>query len=78
MGCHLCAQTFSPWNARTRVALPDEVEHWSWTRLCEKLIEIGARGVKHSRYVTLQLTEVAIRLTPWLHRPLTRATAFAP
>jgi len=63
MGCHLCAQTFSPWNARTRAALPDEVEHWSLTTLCEKLIKIGARVVKHSRYVTFQLAEVAIPRT---------------
>ena len=63
MGCHLYAQTFSPWNARTRAALPDEVEHWSLTTLCEKLIKIGARVVKHSRYVTFQLAEVAIPRT---------------
>ncbi len=63
MGCHLCAQTFSPWNARTRVALPDEVEHWSLTTLCEKLIKIGARVVKHSRYVTFRLAKVAIPRT---------------
>ena len=63
MGCHLCAQTFSPWNARTRVALPGEGEQWSLTTLCEKLIKIGARVVKHNRYVTFQLAQVAIPRT---------------
>ncbi len=41
--------------------MPDEVEHWSLTTLCEKLIKIGARVVKHGRYVTFQLAEVAMQ-----------------
>ncbi len=45
------------------LALPDEVEHWSMTTLREKLIKIGAKVVKHSRYVTFQLAEVAIPRT---------------
>ena len=47
------------------LALPDEVEHWSLTTLREKLIKIGARVAKHSRYVTFQLAEVAIPRTPF-------------
>ncbi len=42
------------------LALPDEVEHWSMTTLREKLIKIGARVVRHGRYVTFQLAEVAV------------------
>ncbi len=42
------------------LALPDEVEHWSLTTLREKLIKIGAKIVRHGRYVTFQLAEVAI------------------
>ena len=42
------------------LALPDEVEHWSMTTLREKLIKIGAKVVRHGRYVTFQLAEVAI------------------
>ncbi len=42
------------------LALPDEVEHWSLTTLREKLIKIGAKVVRHGRYVTFQLAEVAI------------------
>ena len=42
------------------MALPQEVEHWSLTTLREKLIKIGANVVRHGRYVTFQLAEVAI------------------
>ena len=42
------------------LALPEAVKHWSLTSLKEKLIKIGARIVTHSRYVTFQLTEVAV------------------
>ena len=41
-------------------ALPDEVEHWSMTTLRDKLIKIGAKVVRHGRYVTVQLAEAAI------------------
>ncbi len=41
------------------LALPQEVEHWSLTTLREKLIKIGAKVVRHGRYVTFQLAEVA-------------------
>ena len=33
---------------------------WSLTTLREKLIKIGAKVVRHGRYVTFQLAEVAI------------------
>ncbi len=42
------------------MALPQEVEHWSLTTLREKLIKIGAKVVRHGRYVTFQFAEVAI------------------
>ena len=47
---------------RTPVAdyrLPDAVEQWSLTTLLQKLIKIGAKVVRHGRYVTFQLAEVA-------------------
>ncbi len=37
-----------------------EVEHWSTITPQEKLIKIGAKVVRHGRYVTFQLAEVAI------------------
>ena len=42
------------------LALPKEVEHWSMTTLRDKLVKIGAKGVRHGRYVTFQSAEVAV------------------
>ncbi len=42
------------------LALPDEVGHWSLTTLREKLIKIGAKVVRHGRYISFQMAEVAI------------------
>ncbi len=43
-----------------RLALPQGDWHWSLRRLREKLIKIGAKIVRHARYVTFQMAEVAI------------------
>ncbi len=48
---------------KRKLALPKEAEHWSMTTLREKLIKIGAKIVRHGRYVTFQLAEVAIPRT---------------
>jgi hypothetical protein len=37
--------------------LPNEVAHWSLTSLREKLVKIGARIVRHERFVVFQLPE---------------------
>ncbi len=42
------------------LALPQGVEHWSLTTLREKLIKIGAKVVRHGRFITFQLAEFAI------------------
>ena len=42
------------------LALPREVAQWSLTSLREKLVKIGARIVRHGRYVVFQLAEVAV------------------
>ena len=42
------------------LALPREVEQWSLTTLREKLVKVGARIVRHGRYVVFQLAEVAV------------------
>ena len=47
-------------NFMRTLALPKEVEHWSLTTLREKLMKIGAKVVRHGRYVTFQLAEVAV------------------
>ncbi len=47
------------------LALRQEVEHWSLTTLLDKLIKIGAKIVRHGRYVTFQLAEVAVPRKPF-------------
>src|SRR6476660_5857531 len=47
------------------LALPQEVEQWSLTTLREKLVKIGARIVRHGRYVVFQLVEVAVPRSPF-------------
>jgi hypothetical protein len=42
------------------LATPEPIAEWSLTSLREKLIKIGAKIVRHSRYVTFQMAEVAI------------------
>ncbi len=59
-GWHLGNVGYNLANFMRTLALPKEVEHWSMTSLREKLVKIGARVIKHSRYVTFQLAEVAV------------------
>jgi hypothetical protein len=47
-------------NFMRTLALPNEVSHWSLTTIREKLIKIGAKVVRHGRYITFQLAEVAV------------------
>ncbi len=47
-------------NFLRRLALPEEVRQWSLATLREKLIKIGAKVVRHARYVTFQMAEVAV------------------
>ncbi len=49
-----------PGNFLRNLALPEAVEHWSLTTLQTKLIKIGAKVVRHGRYITFQLAEVAV------------------
>ena len=56
----LFALAYNLGNFLRRLALPRSVKHWSLTTLREKLIKIGAKVVRHARYVTFQLAEVAV------------------
>ena len=56
----LHALAYNLGNFMRTLALPDSVEQWSLTTLREKLIKIGARIVRHGRYVIFQMAEVAI------------------
>ena len=53
------AATAAP-DPKEKWAIPEEAERWSMTTLREKLVKIGAKVVRHGRYITFQLAEVAI------------------
>jgi hypothetical protein len=46
--------------ALRQLSMPKTAESWSLTSLREKLIKIGAKVVRHGRYVTFQMAEVAV------------------
>ena len=56
----LFALAYNLGNFLRTLALPRRTEHWTLTTLREKLIKIGAKVVRHSKYVTFQMAEVAI------------------
>ena len=45
----------SAYSQERTLALPEAVEHWSLTTLPDKLVKIGAKVVRHGRYITFQL-----------------------
>jgi len=47
-------------NFLRRLVLPRKIKHWTLTTLREKLIKIGAKVIRHARYITFQLAEVAV------------------
>lgn len=56
----LHALAYNLGNFLRTLALPKAVEHWCLTTLQNKLVKIGAKVVRHGRYVTFQLAEVAV------------------
>ena len=56
----LFALAYNLGNFMRRLVLPRDVQHWTMTTLQLKLIKIGAKVVRHARYVTFQLAEVAV------------------
>ena len=55
-----CSRSPTTWPTSALARLADEVAQWSLTTLREKLVKIGARIVRHGRYVVFQLAEVAV------------------
>ena len=47
-------------NFLRRLALPEKIRDWSLRTLQMKLIKIGAKVVRHLRYVIFQMSEVAV------------------
>jgi len=56
----LFALAYNLANLLRRLALPKSVKKWSLQTLREKLIKIGAKVVRHSRYVIFQMAEVVV------------------
>ena len=56
----LHALAYNLGNFMRTLVLPDAVEQWSLTTLREKLVKIGAKIVRHGRYIVSQMAEVAI------------------
>jgi hypothetical protein len=42
------------------LTLPEAVSHWSMTTLRDRLVEIGAKIVRHGRSITFQMAEVMV------------------
>src|SRR5215208_6701036 len=56
----LFALAYNLANFLRSLVLPNEVARWTLTTLRERLVKIGARIVRHRRYVVFQLAEVAV------------------
>jgi Transposase DDE domain group 1 len=56
----LFALAYNLANFLRSLVLPNEVAQWTLTTLRERLVKIGARIVRHGRYLVFQLAEVAV------------------
>ena len=56
----LFALAYNVGNFLRSMVLPRRINRWTLTTLREKLIKIGAKVIKHAKYVTFQIAEVAI------------------
>jgi len=52
IGLQLFVLAYNLDNFLRRLALPFNVKHWTLTTLRDKLIKIGAKVMRHARYVT--------------------------
>ena len=57
---HLFVMAYNLGNFLRQLVLPKPVRGWTLTTLREKLIKIGAKVVRHAKYVVFQLAEVAV------------------
>lgn len=42
------------------LALPDQVEQWSMTTLRDRLVKVGAKMVRHGRFIVFQMAEIMV------------------
>jgi hypothetical protein len=47
-------------NFLRRLALPKSISNWALRTMREKLVKIGAKVIRHARYVTFQMAEVLV------------------
>jgi hypothetical protein len=47
-------------NFLQQLVLPKPIQGWTLTTLRDKVVKIGAKVVRHSKYVIFQLAEVAV------------------
>ena len=47
-------------NFLRRLALPKPMASWSLTSLRERLVKVGAKLIRHARWLALQMAEVAV------------------
>ena len=59
----LFALAYNLGNFLRTLALPRSVAHWTLTTLRDKFIKIGAKVIRHARYVVFQMAEVAVPRT---------------
>ena len=60
MRLQLFAMAYNLGNFLRTLVLPSKISQWTLTTLREKLIKIGAKVIRHAKYVTFQMAEVAI------------------
>ena len=60
MRLQLHALAYNLGNLLRTLATPELIKNWSLTTLREKLIKIGAKVIRHGRYIAFQMAEVAI------------------
>ena len=60
MRLQLFALAYNLANFLRRLALPRSIRHWRLTTLREELVKIGAKVVRHARYIVFQMAEVAV------------------
>ena len=73
LSCHLFAANavrlqlhalaYNLGNFLRTLTLPEAVSHWSMTSLRDRLVEIGAKIVRHGRSITFQMAEVMVPRT---------------
>jgi Transposase DDE domain group 1 len=56
----LHALAYNLGNFLRTLATPEPMKDWSLTSLRKKLIKIGAKVIRHGRYVAFQMAEVAL------------------